>query len=144
MRTTGKMDWMQIISPLPAWQLSADVIYGIFQHRSFNQLMSWKHRSMIAVYLSVPKFIIFITTCILTLRRFFLSLNWWLQAYSANGFRLHQNPVQVNPSPPGQNCHHFADDSFRSIFVIYFVLWLKFNWILFLRAHLTVTQHWLR
>ena len=51
----------------------------------------------------------------------------------------------VNSSPTGQNISHFTDDIFRSIFVNEkFLVWLKFNWSLFLRVKLTIIQHWFR
>ena len=56
------------------------------------------------------------------------------------------SPVMNNSISPGQNGRHFADDIFRCIFVneIFFLFWLKFNGILFLRVQLTISQHWFR
>ena len=51
----------------------------------------------------------------------------------------------INSSPPGQNERHFADVLFRCIFVYEkFCVLIKFHWNLFLRAQLTISQHWLR
>ena len=53
-----------------------------------------------------------------------------------------------NSSPPGRNRdRHFADDSFRSIFVnekYIWKFWLKSHWSLFLRVQLRIAQHWFR
>ena len=55
-------------------------------------------------------------------------------------------PHIINSSPPGQDGCHFADDIFRCIFLneTFFLFWLKFDWSLFLRAQLTITQHWFK
>ena len=51
----------------------------------------------------------------------------------------------LNSSLPGQNGRHFAKDIFRCIFVNEkFLFQLKFQWSLFLRVQLTITQHWFR
>ena len=48
-------------------------------------------------------------------------------------------PAPLNSSPTYKNGCHFTDDIFRCIFVNEnFVFWLKFNWNLFLRIHLTI------
>ena len=50
-----------------------------------------------------------------------------------------------NHLPPGQNGRQFADDVVRCIYVNEkIVFWLKFYWSLFLKVHLTITQHWFR
>ena len=50
-----------------------------------------------------------------------------------------------NSSPRGQNGRHFAEDIFNAFLSMnIFVFWLKFHWNLYLRAHLTKTQHWVR
>ena len=50
----------------------------------------------------------------------------------------------INSSPPGQNGGHFADDTFRRIFMKSFIFWLKFHWSLFVSVQLTLPQHWFR
>ena len=46
-----------------------------------------------------------------------------------------QGQNKVNSSPHGQNCHHFADDIFRCIFVNEkFCILIKIHWSLFRRV----------
>ena len=52
-------------------------------------------------------------------------------------------PAPTPPPPPGQNGHNFADDIFRCIFMNErFCILSKFNWSLFPRIQLKITQHW--
>ena len=53
--------------------------------------------------------------------------------------------AQVNSLSPRQNCHHFADDIFKCIFVSKNIwIHLRFHWSLFIRFELPVFQHWFR
>ena len=49
-------------------------------------------------------------------------------------------------SPAGQNGRHFSQTTFSNAFSLekHFVFWFKFNWSLFLRGQLTISQHWFR
>ena len=46
----------------------------------------------------------------------------------------------INTLRPRQSEHHFVDDIFTFIFLMKIVFWFKFNWSLFLRIQLTISQ----
>ena len=53
--------------------------------------------------------------------------------------------IKFNTLRPRQHGRHFADDTFKRIFLHEnIILRLKFHWSLFLRAQLTIFQHWFR
>ena len=52
-------------------------------------------------------------------------------------------PHHVSTLRPRQNGRHFADDTFKHIFVMKMLQFrLKFHWSLFIRIQLTIFQHW--
>ena len=63
-------------------------------------------------------------------------------AYQVDIGSLH---LLVNSSPSGQNGRHFTDDIFKFIFLNENLeFWFNFHWNLFLKAQLTINQHWFR
>ena len=79
---------------------------------------------------------------------FMIQMRQWHQAgwmFTWHRDKLYSSHFHLTQWGQEKNGCHFADNIFKVIFHLKIVeFWLKFHWNIFLRAQLTIIQHWVR